>query len=101
MNFTFERIHLIDTERYNTLMEMLNDPFSHGIIKELIINADTRDLITAFYVWDLCSRIYFDKDINTFLSIFKRSKDYKKLQEEINKITESSGPLMSEKNYIP
>jgi hypothetical protein len=94
----YEKFHLIDTERYNTLMDMIQDPLSIGIAKELIMNSDTQDLITAFYVWDLVHRIY-DPDFVSYTRHFRSSDDYKKLQREIDRITGQKTSLYSEKNY--
>lgn len=68
----YEKLHIIDEEMRNQLVEMLHSTEEDGALAvEVIINADTDDLNTCFYIEDMALGFIFSRSTYT-----EKLKDY-------------------------
>jgi hypothetical protein len=83
----YEKFHLIDQEMYDQLLEMFASTEEDGALAvEIIINADTDDLNTCFYIEDLALGFIFSKNkyarqLYDYYFELRKQPNWKKVQE--------------------
>jgi len=59
----YQKLHIITAEMYEMLLDMIfsKDENDLHLAEEIILNADTSDLMTCHYIEDICLPVIFSK----------------------------------------
>jgi gamma-glutamyl phosphate reductase len=83
----YEKFHLIDEEMHHQLLEMFGSTEEDGALAvEIIVNADTDDLNTCFYIEDLALVFIFSQNkyaqqLKDYYFELRKQPNWKKVQE--------------------